>query len=91
MWIIRIRLPISLENRVYKVLDMENGKSNPIVESVISNVAIGANNPQSGDRSTRPELGRIQICFVEYEKRHGQHTTPYLDSIRHALKGIPGC
>jgi len=79
-----------LENRVYKVLNMENGKSNPIVESVISNVAIGANNPQSGDRSTRPELGRIQVSFVEYEKRHGQHTTPYLDSIRHVLKGIPG-
>ena len=79
-----------LENRVYKVLDMENGKFNPIVESVISNVAIGANNPQSGDRSTRPELGRVQVSFVEFEKRHGQHTTPYLDSIRHALKGIPG-
>ena len=30
---------------------------NPLVESVISNVAIGAGNPQSGDRSTRPELG----------------------------------
>jgi multidrug efflux pump subunit AcrB len=30
------------------------------------------------------------VSFVEYEKRHGQHTTPYLDSIRHVLKGIPG-
>ena len=79
-----------LEDRVYKVLDMENGKQNPLVESVISNVAIGANNPQSGDRSTRPELGRVQVSFVEYEKRHGKSTTPYLDSIRSALKGIPG-
>jgi multidrug efflux pump subunit AcrB len=79
-----------LENRVYRVLGMENGKANPIVESVISNVAVGANNPQSGDRSTRPELGRIQVSFVEFEKRNGQHTTPYLDSIRHVLKGIPG-
>jgi multidrug efflux pump len=79
-----------MENRVYKVLDMENGKQNDLVESVISNVAIGANNPQSGDRSTRPELGRIQVSFVEYEKRHGKATTPYLDSIRSALKGIPG-
>ncbi len=79
-----------LEDRVYKVLDMANGKSNPIVESVISNVAIGANNPQSGDRSTQPELGRVQVSFVEFAKRNGQHTTPYLDSIRHVLKGIPG-
>src|SRR4029077_16113765 len=59
-------------------------------ESVISNVAIGANNPASGDRSTRPELGRIQVSFVEYEKRNGKATTPYLDSIRTSLKGIPG-
>ena len=63
---------------------------NPLVESVISNVAIGAGNPQSGDRSTRPELGRVQVSFVEYEKRHGRATTPILDSIRAALKGIPG-
>ncbi len=79
-----------LEHRVNKVLGMENGKSNPIVESVISNVAIGASDPQSGDRSTRPELGRIQVSFLEFEKRHGLHTSVYLDSMRHVLKGIPG-
>lgn len=75
-----------LEARVNKVL----GKNNPIVESVIANVAIGASDPTSGDRSTRPELGRIQISFVEYEKRHGAKTGPYLDSIRKVVKGIPG-
>jgi multidrug efflux pump len=79
-----------LENRVYKVLDMENGKKNKLVESVISNVAVGASDPASGDRSTRPELGRIQVSFVEYEKRDEQHTAPYLDSIRSVIKGIPG-
>ena len=35
-------------------------------------------------------LGRIQVSFVEYEKRHGISTEPYLDSIRHVMKGIPG-
>ncbi|MCO5236885.1 MAG: efflux RND transporter permease subunit [Chitinophagaceae bacterium] len=79
-----------MEQRVYKVLDMEDGKKNPIVESVISNVAIGASDPQSGDRSTRPELGRVQVSFVEYEKRHGASTAALLDSIRHAIRGIPG-
>ncbi len=79
-----------LETRVYKVLGMENGKENPIVESVISNVAIGAADPSSGDRSTRPNLGRIQVQFVEFEKRHGQSSGPYLDSIRSVMKGIPG-
>jgi multidrug efflux pump subunit AcrB len=79
-----------LEAKVYHVLGMENGKENPVVESVISNVAVGASDPMSGDRSTRPELGRIQVSFVEFEKRHGVSTAPYLDSIRNVIKGIPG-
>lgn len=79
-----------LEKRVYKVLHMENGQQNPIVESVISNVAVGAGDPMSGDRSTRPELGRIQVSFVEFEKREGKATKPILDSIRAVVKGIPG-
>jgi multidrug efflux pump len=79
-----------LEKRVFKVLDMENGKVNPLVESVIANVAVGAGDPQGGDRGTRPELGRIQVSFVEFEKRHGKSTQPYMDSIRTVIKGIPG-
>ncbi|MDI3318796.1 efflux RND transporter permease subunit [Pinibacter soli] len=80
----------TLETKVYRVLGMENGKKNPMVESVISNVAVGASDPSSGDRSTRSELGRIQVSFVEFEKRHGVSSRPYLDSIRAAMKGIPG-
>lgn len=80
----------TLEQRVYKVLGMEDGKKNPIVESVIANVAVGANDPMSGDRSSRPELGRIQVSFVEFEKRGGASTSALLDAIRHAIRGIPG-
>jgi len=79
-----------LETKVNKVIGQENGKKNPVVESVITNVAIGAGDPQSGDRSTRSELGRIQVSFVEFEKRDGVSTKPYLDSIRNTVKGIPG-
>jgi len=79
-----------LEKRVAKVLGTTNGKNNPIVESVISNVAVGAGDPVLGDRSTRSELGRLQISFVEYEHRHGVSTQPYLDSIRKVMNGIPG-
>ena len=79
-----------LEGRVYRVLGLENGKKNPVVESVISNVGVGAADPASGDRSTRSELGRIQVSFVEFEKRDGVETAPYLDSIRNAVRGIPG-
>jgi multidrug efflux pump subunit AcrB len=80
----------NLESKVYRVLGMDNGKKNPVVESVISNVAIGANDPMAGDQSTHPERGRIQVSFVEYSQRNGVATSPYLDSIRAELKGIPG-
>lgn len=81
-----------LESKVNKVLDIDYNKhkNNPIVESVISNVAVGAADPNSGNVGTRSELGRIQVSFVEFEKRHGKSTAPYLDSIRAAIKGIPG-
>ncbi len=82
----------TLEAKVNKVLEIDNAtdKKNPIVESVISNVAIGASDPASGDRSTRSELGRVQVSFVEFEKRHGKSSKPYLDQIRSAISGIPG-
>jgi multidrug efflux pump subunit AcrB len=79
-----------LEKKVNRVLGTEDGKTNPIVESVIANVAVGASDPNSGDRSTRPELGRIQVSFVPFEEREGKGTAQYLDSIRTTIKGIPG-
>lgn len=79
-----------LEARVNKVLGNIDGKTNPAVESVISNIAIGAGDPMTGDRSTRSELGRIQVSFVAFEKRNGVATAPYLSKVREAIKGIPG-
>jgi multidrug efflux pump len=79
-----------LEHKVNKVLGTDNGKKNPLVESIISNVAVGAGDPMTGDRSTRTELGRVQVNFVEFEKRDGKSTKPYLDAIRKEMKGIPG-
>ncbi|MEO5983903.1 MAG: efflux RND transporter permease subunit, partial [Ferruginibacter sp.] len=80
-----------LEKRVYKVLEKENpGTPGSIVESIIANVANSANNPRDINRSVRPNLGRIQVSFVEYEKRHGKQTKPYMDAIREQMGGIPG-
>ena len=79
----------NIENKVMKVLE-PSGKPNPIVESVISNVAVGASDPLSGNNTTQPNLGRVQVSFVEYQKRNGISTAPYLDSIREAIKGVPG-
>src|SRR5436190_2869925 len=80
-----------LEKRVYKVLEKEKpGTEGSIVESIITNVAVSANNPRDNNRSVQPHLGRIQVSFVEFEKRHGVKTKPYMDQIREALQGIPG-
>jgi multidrug efflux pump subunit AcrB len=80
-----------LEKKVYKVLEKEKpGTEGSIVESIIANVANSANNPSSNNRSVQPNLGRIQVSFVEYEKRHGKATKPYLEEIRKQMIGIPG-
>lgn len=80
-----------LEKRVYKVLEKEKpGTEGSIVESIITNVAVSANNPRDNNRSVQSHLGRIQVSFVEFEKRHGTSTGPYKDSIRAAMQGIPG-
>lgn len=80
-----------LESRVYKILgDDQPGKEGSIVESVISNVAVGANNPRDNNRSTQSHLGRIQVSFVEFEQRHGKSSAPFQDEIRKQMVGIPG-
>ena len=75
-----------MEKKVFSVL----GENNPIVESVISNVAVGATDPFAGERGTQPHLGRIQISFVEFEKRHGEKTSTYVDKLRKVIKDVPG-
>jgi multidrug efflux pump subunit AcrB len=75
-----------IEKRVFKVL----GKNNPIVESVIANVAKNATSDMFASEAASPNLGRISIHFVEFAKRHGEKTTPYMDSLRSELKEIAG-
>ena len=79
-----------LERRVEKILENELPTKGGIVESIITNIAVSANNPRDNNRSTQSNLGRIQVSFVEYEKRHGKKTRPFMDEIREKTKGIPG-
>ncbi|MEN9685784.1 MAG: hypothetical protein RLZZ28_1570 [Bacteroidota bacterium] len=80
-----------LESRVQKVLAKEKpGTEGSIVESIITNVAVSANSPRDNNRSTQSNLGRIQVSFVEYEKRNGKSTAPLLKEIREQMKGVPG-
>jgi multidrug efflux pump subunit AcrB len=75
-----------VEDKIFAVV----GDTNPIVESVISNVAVGANNPQSFDFSVSPHLGKVTVAFAPFGKRDGESTVDYLDKIREAVKGMPG-
>ena len=82
-----------VEHRVDSVLGINyaQGKTNPIVSSVITNVAVGAADPMSDDVfGTHPNLGMLTVAFVKYNERHGISTQKYLDEIRQAVKGIPG-
>lgn len=81
-----------LEKRVEKVLEKELPANNKkgIVESIIANVAVSANNPRDNNRSVQSNLGRIQVSFVDFEERHGKSTRPYMDKIREVVQGIPG-
>lgn len=76
-----------VDNRITKVV---GGTKNPLVKSIISNVAVGAGDPSQMDLSVQPNKGKVTVAFVEFAKRNGQSTVEYLDKIRDAVKGIPG-
>ena len=75
-----------VEQRVYKGL----GKDNPIVTSVITNVAVGTNDPNEFDPSVQPHKAKITVAFKKFSDRNGISSKQYLTSIREAVKGIPG-
>ncbi len=75
-----------MERKVVEVV----GKNNPIVESIISNVALGASEDQF-DRSATSNKSKVGVAFVEYSQRNGVSTKDFMDKIREATKGvIPG-
>jgi multidrug efflux pump subunit AcrB len=77
-----------LERRVYGVI----GRKNPDVESVITNVAIGAGDPTEATASgvSQSHLGKVGVAFKELAEQTGPATHTYMDKIREVVKGIPG-
>ncbi|HLP28609.1 MAG TPA: efflux RND transporter permease subunit [Candidatus Didemnitutus sp.] len=75
-----------VEQRVNKVL----GPKNPLVKSVISNVGLGAGDPQNPDRTITPHKGKVTVAFVEFQYRHGASTQEYLGKFRDELRDLPG-
>lgn len=94
-----VRMPIGTDQRVTDSITriVEDrvinaiGKDNPVVESVISNVAIGASdNPFDAGTQATPHLGKVSVAFVKFADRGGQSTREFMDEIRDAVKGIKG-
>lgn len=75
-----------VEQRVYTVID----QSDPVIESMITNVTIGVTDPRDGDQNSYPNKGKIAINFVEFEKRHGKSTGDYLAKLQQLDWNLPG-
>lgn len=80
------RVNSQIEERVYSVI----GRDNPIVKSVVSNVAVGANPRGSIDPTSSPTKSKVTVEFVDYQYREGASTEELLIGIRDAVQGIPG-
>ncbi len=74
------------EQRIMRVL----GENNPIVESVVTNVAFLASDNNFDNSSKSSNLAKISVNFVEFKDRQGQSTSKYMNEMREALKDIPG-
>ncbi len=74
-----------VENRIMGLL-----KGNPDVESVICNVALGANDPREMTTQIESHKAKITVAFVPYSERKGPSTRIYLEKIRNILQDLPG-
>ena len=77
-----------IERRVYKVI----GEHNPDVTSVISNVGLGAGDPQNPDKVATPNKSKVTVSFIKYSYRKLPHTAFWLDSLRKTFQkeGVAG-
>jgi multidrug efflux pump subunit AcrB len=76
-----------IETRVFKVI----GEHNPLVTSVISNVGLGAGDPQNPDKVATPHKSKVTIAFTRFAERNGKSTLEVLNKLREEFKsGIPG-
>jgi multidrug efflux pump subunit AcrB len=75
-----------IEKRVNEVI----APNRKYVTSVISNVGIGAGDPQNPDRVVAPHKSKVTVAFVNFEDRIGVSTSTILKDIRNRLEGIPG-
>jgi multidrug efflux pump len=75
-----------IEQRIMK----EFGENNPIIESVITNVALGASSMLFESGTKTSNKAKITVNFVEFVKRGGQSTSVIMERIRNIVQDIPG-
>jgi multidrug efflux pump len=75
-----------VEKKVYEVL----GPKNDIVESVITNVALGASNSSFDYTTITPNQAKVTIHFVEFAQRNGISTSVIMEMLREKVSDIPG-
>lgn len=75
-----------VEKKIVRVV----GNNNPVVSSIIANVAVGTNDPNEFDPSVQPHKAKVSVAFVKFGDRNGVSTKEYLNKIRENVKGIPG-
>ena len=84
-----------VENQIIGILkkyvDKDTNK-NFLAESIISQVGVGASNPNvdPGNTSETPYKGKVTVNFSEYKFRRGINTNDILEEIRDKVKGIAG-
>ena len=84
-----------VENQVIdimkKYIDTKE-KENYLAESIVSQVGIGAGNPNvdAGNASETPFKGKVTVNFSEFKFRRGINTSDILEEIRAKVKGIAG-
>src|SRR3989339_361855 len=75
-----------VEKRIIGVL----GNDNPVVESVISNVAMNASDNVFDSGTKTSHKAKVTVNFVEFGKRKGVNTNEYLEKFRQVVNDIPG-
>jgi multidrug efflux pump subunit AcrB len=77
----------TIESRVNKII----GDKNPLVSSVISNVGLGAGDPQNPDKVPTPHKSKVTVSFVQFSERDGASTQKILDDLKNEFgKGVIG-
>jgi multidrug efflux pump subunit AcrB len=84
-----------VENQVIGILSKYVDKKtneNFLAESIVSQVGIGAGNPNvdAGSASETPFKGKVTVNFSEFKFRKGINTSDILEEIRGKVKGIAG-